>query len=248
MERDLDFKKISDEWLIHSFPKKYQSRFSWLGFPILQFPADILAVQEVIWAVQPKIIIETGVFKGGSVMFSASLLKLMGGERKVIGIDISFSPGLKESLQNNPLSDMIMLIEGSSTDEKVKTKVTEILNNKLKTRSNSESSRQETVSPNVDSDAVMVLLDASHTHDHVLQELNFYSNFVTKGSYLIVFDTILEDFPKAFLKERPWGKGNSPRTALQEFLKHNDRFEIDETLGEKLQITANPDGYLKCVK
>jgi cephalosporin hydroxylase len=95
---------------------------------------------------------------------------------------------------------------------------------------------------------VLVVLDSNHTHAHVLDELKSYGPMVTRGSYLVVFDTIIEEMPPEFSKDRPWGKGNNARTAVQEYLKTTDRFLVDREIDSKLQITAAPGGYLACVK
>jgi cephalosporin hydroxylase len=206
---------------------KYPYNFTWLGRPIIQFPQDIIAMQEIIWQVKPDLIIETGIAHGGSLILSASLLEFIGEEGRVLGIDIDIRRHNRVEIEKHPMYRRIDMIEGSSIDEKIAEQVYEIAKGKKR---------------------VMVFLDSMHTHDHVLREIELYSPLVTKGSYLVVFDTIIEDMPDDFFPDRPWGKGNNPKTAVWEFLKKNDRFEIDKNMEYKLLITVAPDGFLKCVK
>jgi cephalosporin hydroxylase len=184
-----------------------------------------MALQEIVTSTRPEVIVETGVAHGGSLVFSASLLALLGGEGRVVGVDIDIRPNNRERLETHPLSKYITLIEGSSIDESVLSQVREI----------------------VDERRVLVVLDSNHTHAHVLRELELYSPMVREGGYVVVFDTALEDAPKEMADDRPWGPGNSPRTAIAEFLEDNSRFQIDRALGGKLHITVSPDGYLKCI-
>lgn len=209
------------------FDHQYTYNFDWMGVPIIQTPQDMVAIQEIIWATKPDLIIEMGVARGGSLIFHASMSKLMSNNARVVGVDIDIRPHNRQVIEEHPLGDMITLIQGSSIDistfEQVKKHV-----------------RQ--------TDKVMVLLDSNHTHEHVLKELELYSPLVSKGCYLVVLDTIVEDIPDAISKDRPWGKGNNPKTAVHQFLKSSDRFEIDDMIHKKLVITCAPDGYLKCVK
>lgn len=206
------------------YKHNYTYNFDWLGLPIIQTPQDIVAIQEIIWQNKPDIIIETGVARGGSVIFHASILQLLGNDGKVIGIDIDIRPHNRQAIENHPLSQNVILIEGSSVAEET------IIQIKSHLKSNAK---------------VMAILDSNHTHDHVLEELNLYSDFVSIGQYLVVLDTIVEDLPDEFHDNRPWGKGNNPKTAVHEFMKKSDGFEIDYHIQNKLLITAAPDGYLK---
>jgi len=205
---------------------KYSYNFDWLGLPILQFPQDILAIQEIIWKTKPDIIIETGIARGGSLIFMASILHLLNRNGKVIGIDVDIRPHNRKLIESHPLSSRIKMIEGSSIEYSVIKQLKTIITT---------------------SDKVMVILDSNHTHDHVLEELHLYAPFVTKNCYLIVMDTVIEDMPVTFFPDRPWGKGNNPKTAVHTFLKENTRFEIDHMIENKLLITSAPDGYLKCL-
>ncbi|MBP1157793.1 MULTISPECIES: cephalosporin hydroxylase family protein [unclassified Paenibacillus] len=225
--KDAQAKDLSLQWLNYTAKYKYSYNFSWLGRPIIQYPQDMMAMQEIIWRVKPDLIIETGVAHGGSLIYYASLLELMGGDGRVVGIDIDIREHNRIEIEKHPMYKRIDLIEGSSTDESIIQQVKEICKNKQR---------------------VLISLDSNHTHEHVLAEMQLYSPFVTKGSYLVVFDTVVEDMPEDFFPDRPWGKGNNPKTAVWEFLKTNKRFIIDEEMENKLLITVAPDGYLKCVE
>ncbi|MBU3949768.1 MAG: cephalosporin hydroxylase family protein [Proteobacteria bacterium] len=211
---------------------KYAYNFYWLGVPIIQEPQDLQALQEIIWEVKPELIIETGIAWGGSLIFSASMLAILevcgaieNGE--VIGIDIDIRSHNKEAILAHPLSKKITLFEGSSIDEKIIAKVKERAKNKK---------------------GVLVCLDSNHTHAHVLAELKAYAHLVNIGSYCMVGDTGIEDLPEGTTNDRPWEKGNNPKTAVWEFLKENNDFLIDRTIDSKLIMTGSPDGYLKRVK
>ncbi|MCL0062410.1 cephalosporin hydroxylase family protein [Thermodesulfovibrionales bacterium] len=227
MTNDRNLWSLTNHWFIESCRHKYSYNFTWLGRPIIQFPQDIIAMQEIIWQVKPNLIIETGIAHGGSLIFYASMLELLGGNGVVVGIDIDIRQHNRVEIEKHPMFKRITMIQGSSIDEEVVKQVYELAKGKKQ---------------------ILVTLDSNHTHSHVLRELQLYSPLVTKDSYLVVFDTIIEDMPEDFFPDRPWGKGNNPRTAVWEFLKTNDRFEIDKEIDNKLLITVAPDGYLKCVK
>ena len=218
---------VARTFMRESTMPKYSYNFSWLGRPIIQYPQDMIAMQEIIWQVKPDLIIETGIAHGGSLIFYASMLELLGGAGQVLGIDIDIREHNRVEIEKHPMYKRITMIEGSSIDEKIALQVYDFARDKKQ---------------------ILVVLDSMHTHDHVLKELELYSPLVTKGSYLVVFDTIIEDMPEDFFPDRPWGKGNNPKTAVQEFLKTNDRFVVDKEIENKLLITVAPDGYLKCVR
>ena len=224
---DLKLQQSSKTFMENTIRVKYSYNFSWMGRPIIQYPQDIIAMQEIIWNVKPDLIIETGIAHGGSLIFYASMLELLGGEGTVLGIDIDIREHNRQEIEKHPMFKRITMIEGSSIDKSVIEKVRKCAQGKKR---------------------VLVCLDSLHTHDHVLQELEAYTPFVTRGSYCVVFDTIVEDLPDEYSVERPWGKGNNPKTAVWEFLKNNDRFVIDKKIENKLLITVAPDGILKCVK
>lgn len=227
MADDPEMREVSRQWFEKSAQHRYSYNATWLGRPVIQYPQDILALQEVIWNAKPDLIIETGIAHGGSLIFSASMLELLGGDGEVLGIDIDIREHNRVEIEKHPMFRRISMIEGSSIDESVMEQVREKARGK---------------------DRVLVILDSMHTHDHVLRELELYSPLVTKGSYLIVFDTVVEDMDEGHFPDRPWGKGNNPKTAVWEFLKTNDRFEIDKEIEDKLLVTVAPDGYLKCIK
>jgi len=223
-----EVKQLSLDFLIKTAPHKYSYNFSWLGRPIIQFPQDMLALQEIIWQVKPDLIIETGIAHGGSLIFSASMLELIGEGGQVLGIDIDIREHNKIEIEKHPMFKQIIMIEGSSIDNNIIHKVYDFVKNKKK---------------------VLVLLDSNHTHEHVLAELNAYAKLVSIGSYCIVYDTVIEDMPKDYdWKNRTWGKGNNPKTAVWKYLEENDNFEIDKSIQDKLLITVAPDGYLKRIK
>ncbi len=227
MAHDQDIKRLAHELFLKSTQYNYSYNFTWLGRPIIQYPQDMIAVQEIIWQVQPNLIVETGIAHGGSLIFSASLLELLGGDGRVVGIDIDIRQHNRIAIEQHPLYKRITMIQGSSVDEDIVEKVRRLAQGKQR---------------------VLVILDSNHTHDHVLQELMLYSPLVTAGSYLIVFDTVVDDMPEGSFPDRPWGTDNNPKTAVREFLRQNDRFEVDESIDAKLLITVAPGGYLRCVK
>jgi cephalosporin hydroxylase len=206
---------------------RYSYNFTWLGRPIIQLPQDILALQEIVWEVRPDVIIETGIAHGGSLILYASLLELLGGDGKVLGIDIDIRDHNRKAIETHPLFKRITLVEGSSIGRDVVEKARSMIQPK---------------------DCVLVVLDSNHTHEHVFEELQCYEPMVTKGSYLVVLDTNIEDMPENSFSDRPWDKGNNPRTAVWDFLKINDRFVVDKEFEKKLLITSASDGFLKCVK
>ncbi|MDR3000511.1 MAG: cephalosporin hydroxylase family protein [Fibromonadaceae bacterium] len=224
--KDAQLQATSIDWLETSGKYKYSYNFQWMGRPIIQLPQDILMMQELIWEIKPDLIIETGVARGGSLVFYASMLELIGERGCVIGIDIDIREHNRREIEKHPMFKNIHLIEGSSISNEVLSQVNDYikLNNCKK---------------------ILVALDSNHTHSHVLEELRFYSPFVKKDSYIVVFDTVIEDVQLDF-PDRPWGKGNNPKTAVWEFLKENDRFEIDERIDAKLLISVAPSGYLRC--
>jgi len=220
---DDGIKKSSSKLMLDSINTGYSYNFSWMGRPVIQYPQDIVAMQEIIWDVKPDLIIETGIAHGGSLIMYASFLELIG-HGEVLGIDIDIREHNKKEIEKHPMSKRITMIQGSSIDRDIVSRVKEFAQGKSK---------------------VMVVLDSNHTHDHVKQELDLYFDFVTKDSYLVVFDTVVEDLPNDVYVDRPWGKGDNPKTAVWEFLKENNDFEIDKSIDNKLLISVAPEGYLK---
>ena len=219
-------KEAAHAFNVESNKAKYSYNFSWMGRPIIQYPQDMIAMQELIWEIKPDLIIETGIAHGGSLIYYASLLELIG-KGEVLGIDIDIRKHNREKIEEHPMFRRIHMLEGSSVTQEMMEKVKPFTKDK---------------------NTILVCLDSNHTHEHVLAELNFYAPFVTVGSYIVVFDTIVEDLPERYLPNRFWGIGNNPKTAVHEFLKHNNDFEIDKSIDNKLLISVNPDGYLKRIK
>lgn len=209
----------------------YSYNFSWLGRPIIQYPQDMVALQEIIWRVQPDLIVETGIAHGGSLIFSASMLELnaaCGGSKDalVLGIDIDIRAHNRAAIDAHPLRRRIEMMEGSSIDGSVISAVAQLARGKR---------------------SVLVCLDSNHTHEHVLAELHAYGQLVTQGSYCVVFDTIIEDMPVELSGDRPWAPGNNPKSAVHEFLKTHPEFVVDSRIDKKLLISVAPGGYLQRV-
>ena len=206
---------------------QYSYNFYWMGRPIIQYPQDMIAMQEIIWEIKPDLIIETGIAHGGSLIYYASLLELIG-NGEVLGIDIDIRAHNKAEIEKHPMYKRIKMIEGSAISEETLSQVKLAAEGKQK---------------------ILVCLDSNHTHEHVLRELEMYAPFVSVGSYIVVFDTIVEDLPENYFNQkRPWGIGNNPKTAVYDFLKTNSDFIIDESIDNKLLISVAPEGYLKRIK
>lgn len=223
--------KKTNDWMIHANRQRYSYHFEWLGRPIIQYPQDMVAMQELIWRIQPTLIIETGIAHGGSLVFSAAMLELnaaCGGpaDAKVFGIDIDIRPHNRQAIEAHPLARRIEMMEGSS--------IAPEMIEKVHRRAQGE-------------ERVLVCLDSNHTHDHVLAELEAYAPLTTVDSYCVVFDTIVEDLPAEMFPDRPWGPGNNPKTAVWEYLKSHPEFVIDRAMDHKLLISVAPDGFLRKV-
>ena len=230
---------VTQDWVNRANAQKYSYHFEWLGRPIIQYPQDIVAMQELIWSIKPDLIIETGIAHGGSLIFSASMLAHLDmcdaiqagayinpkvSNRKVLAIDIDIRAHNRELIENHPFASRIQMIERSSIDIKIIEQVKAIAS--LYKR-------------------ILVCLDSNHTHHHVLAELEAYAPLTTVGSYCVVFDTIIEDLPEGMFPDRPWGAGDNPKTAVHEYLKTHQEFSIDKSIDHKLLISVAPDGYLK---
>lgn len=239
MGHDKRLNEISLSWVTQANSRKYSYHFEWQGRPIIQYPQDMMAMQELIWSIKPDLIIETGIAHGGSLIFSASLLALLdlndaieAGEkldpkisrRKVLGIDIDIRAHNRAAIEAHPMASRIQMIQGSSIAPEIIQQVHAVAANYSR---------------------VLVCLDSNHTHAHVLGELQAYAPLASKGSYCVVFDTVIEDMPKEMFPDRPWGPGNNPKTAVWEYLKTHPEFEIDKSIQHKLLVTVAPDGYLK---
>ena len=239
MGDDAELRRSARGWMDRANAAKYSYHFEWLGRPIIQYPQDVVAFQELVWAIRPDVIVETGIAHGGSLILSASLLAMLDladaeaegtavdprqPKRRVVGVDIDIRPHNCAAIEAHPLRHYIRTIEGSAVDDAVADKV----------RGHAEGAAR-----------VLVALDSNHTHDHVLRELELYAPLVTPGSYCIVYDTVIEDLPADSFPDRPWGRGDNPKTAVWEYLKSHPEFEIDRAIADKLQITVAPDGFLR---
>ena len=226
------------EWMAATQPHQYSYHFNWLGLPIIQYPPDIVAVQELIWELKPDLVIETGIARGGSLLLSASILALLEladareagtvvnpavPRRRVLGIDIDIRAHNRQAIEQHPLADRITMLQGSSVDPAIVEQVRAIA---------------------ADRERVLVMLDSNHTHEHVLAELEAYAPLVSPGSYCIVFDTIIEDLPADTFPDRPWGPGDNPKTAVRQYLNEHREFVIDLQMDGKLLISVAPEGYL----
>ena len=225
MGQDQELRRKSIDWMIHADKYKYTYNFSWMGRPIIKFPNDIVILQEIIWNLKPDYIVETGIAHGGSIIFSASMLELIG-HGEVIAVDIDIREHNRAEIEKHPMFKRISMIEGSSVDPAIVDSIKEKVKGKK----------------------VLVCLDSLHTHDHVLKELQMYASMVSVGSYMVCPDTFIEKFPAGYYDNRPWDVGNNPMTALIEFLKQDDSFVIDRDIDNKLMITEGFDGYLKRIK
>lgn len=239
MGQDECLEKATRTWFLQANTFKYSYHFEWLGRPIIQYPQDMVAMQELIWQVRPDLIIETGIAHGGSLILSASILAMLdmcdaieGGhqidprqsKRKVLGIDIDIRPHNRAAIEAHPMSSRIQMIQGSSIAAEVIEQVRQVASGY---------------------ERIMVCLDSNHTHEHVLAELEAYAPLTSVNSYCVVFDTIIEDMPKAMFPDRPWGPGDNPKTAVTTFVSKNKAFRIDRAIDAKLLISVAPDGYLQ---
>jgi len=237
--------KLADaahQFTVASTLPKYSYNYSALGRPIIQYPQDMVAMQELIWEIKPDLIIETGIAHGGSLIMNASMFALLDmsdnivknktfnprkSKRKVLGIDIDIRKHNRDAIEAHPMASRIQMIQGSSIAPEIVEQVHDVAK---------------------DYKRILVCLDSNHTHDHVLAELEAYAPLTSVGSYCVVFDTIVEDMPKEMFPDRPWGPGNNPKTAVWEYIKTHPEFEIDKSIQHKLLITVAPDGFLKRVK
>ena len=241
-KNDAILNKGATAFLLPSIAKKYSYNFTWLGRPIIQYPQDMVMMQELIWKVQPDLIIETGIAHGGSLIMSASMLALLDlceaidkgsivnpreSHRLVLGVDIDIRPHNRAAIESHPLASRIKMIQGSSIAPEVIGQVHTIARGYKR---------------------VLVCLDSNHTHAHVLQELEAYAPLTSVGSYCVVFDTIIEDMPDDMFPDRPWGRGDNPKTAVRQYVSANGNFEVDRSIDSKLMISVAPEGFLKRVR
>ena len=236
-----EIQRAADEFMHASTQPKYSYNFTWMGRPIIQYPQDMVAMQELIWSIKPDLIIETGIAHGGSLIFSASMLAQLDmcdaieagvsfnpkeSRRKILGIDIDIRSHNREAIEAHPMSSRIQMIQGSSIAPEIIEQVKQVA---------------------AGYKHIIVCLDSNHTHEHVLAELEAYAPLTSVGSYCVVFDTIIENLPADMFPDRLWGPGDNPKTAVWEYLKGHREFEIDKSIDHKLLISVAPDGYLKRV-
>ena len=229
---DEDFEAVTREWFDRSIHSRYSYHFEWLGRPVIQYPQDVVAMQEILFEVKPDLVIETGIAHGGSLVLSSSRLELNalhGGpvDARVLGIDIDIRSHNRAAIEAHPMAARIDMIEGSSTAPETIAQVQAIAEGR---------------------ERVLVFLDSDHTHGHVLAELRAYAPLVRCGSYCVVFDTLIDELPDELFPDRRWGQGNNPRMAVQAYLEETDRFVVEPEWDAKLQVTVAPGGFLKCVK
>ncbi len=227
--RDGTLQELSKAWFDRSHAMSYSYHFEWMGRPIIQYPQDIVAMQELLWNIKPDLVVETGIAHGGSLVFSASMLELnalCGGpsDALVLGIDIDIREHNRAAIEAHPMARRISMIQGSSVAPEVVAQVVSAAAGKSK---------------------VLVCLDSNHTYDHVLAELRAYAPLVSVGSYCVVFDTVVEDMPAEMFPDRPWRPGNSPKTAVMEYLQAHPEFSIDHGIDNKLLLSVAPSGYLR---
>lgn len=237
-----ELKDAAHAFMRASLAAKYSYNYYWMGRPIIQYPQDMVAMQELVWQVRPDLIIETGIAHGGSLIMNASLLAMLdycdaieSGEkldpavptRRVLGVDIDIRAHNREAIKAHPMSNRIDLIQGSSVAPEIIQQVKDFAKNYKR---------------------ILVSLDSNHTHEHVLAELEAYAPLTTVSSYCVVFDGVVEDMPKELAEDRPWGPGDNPKTAVWEYLKAHPEFEVDKGIEQKLLITVAPDGYLRRVR
>lgn len=229
---DSSLNALTGQWLGRAQELGYSYNFDWMGLPIIQYPQDIVAMQELVWSIKPDLIIETGIARGGSAVFYASLLELnalCGGpqDARLVAVDIDIRAHNRTAIEAHPMAKRISMIQGSSIDEAIVEQVRRAADGRAR---------------------VLVCLDSNHTHEHVLAELRAYAPLVTPGSYCVVFDTLVEDLPEAAIGDRPWGKGDNPMTAVRTYLAETSDFEVDRARHGKLQVTVAPEGYLRRVR
>jgi cephalosporin hydroxylase len=228
MAADPEIRRLGRSLFDKASEYRYSYNFTWLGRPVIQWPQDLIALQEVIWRVRPDVIVETGIAHGGSLIFTSSMLELLGGNGRVIGVDIDIREHNRVAIEAHPMFKRITMIEGSSIDQGIVGRVREEVG---------------------ETGSVLLILDSNHTHDHVLAELELYSPMVTKGSYIAVMDTVVQDMPSDAFPDRPWDRGDNPATAVKAFLAGDGgaRFEVDQEISDRLILSVAPGGFLRCL-
>jgi cephalosporin hydroxylase len=225
------FELISHQWLKVGWNEKHIYTFTWLGRPIIQLPEDMIRIQEVIYRIKPDLIIETGVAHGGSLIYYASICNAIG-KGQIIGVDIEIRPHNRTAIESHELYSYITLIEGNSTDDKIVNQVKAL------------------IKPD---EIVLVILDSNHTKQHVLDELEAYSPFVTKDSYIVATDGSMKYLYDAPRGKREWSWDN-PTDAALEFVAKNPEFVVEQpewmfNESELTEVITHwPCAYLKRVE
>lgn len=211
------FRWISQFWIRVGWHQKYTYSFSWLGRPIIQLPEDLMRIQEVIYRVEPDVIIETGVAHGGSLVYYASLCKAMGRGR-VIGVDIDIRLKNRLAIAGHELAHLISLVEGNSVAPKTVAEVESLITT---------------------GERGLVILDSLHTREHVTRELEAYAKFVAPGSYIVVQDGLIQ-----YLTDVPRGKAkwswDNPGMAAKEFALAHPEFALERPLWTFNESRLNP--------
>lgn len=225
IREDRELQALTTQWVLKTLPHRYSYNFSWMGRPIIQYPQDMVAMQEILWRVQPDLIIETGIAHGGSLVFYASICELIG-RGEVLGIDIDIREHNRTAIEAHPMAHRISMLQGSSTDPGIVAQAAARAAGKR----------------------TLVVLDSNHTHAHVLAELQAYAPLVSVDSYCVVFDTVIEDLPPGLYPDRPWDVGDNPKTAVRAYLADNADFTVDGDVESKTLITVAPGGYLRRIR
>jgi cephalosporin hydroxylase len=228
MGADEELRQKSIDWMKHADRYKYTYNYTWMGRPIIKFPNDMAIQQELMWELKPDLVIETGIAHGGSIIFTASMMEMMGIDGEVVGVDVDIRKHNRDAIEAHPMMKRITMYEGDSVAPDMVERVTQHAKGKK---------------------CVMVILDSLHSHAHVYKELQAYADMVTVGSYCVLPDTVIEFFPKGYYSDtRPWDVGDNPYTAMKQFISEVDHFEVDKSLTNKAMITETIDGYLKRVR
>jgi cephalosporin hydroxylase len=217
-EREL----LARQWTKAMWNAELWKQVRWLGVPVLQWPTDLILMQELVAELRPAVIVETGLYLGGTAIYYASLLHLLGIEGRVISIDIQVHPQARSAIAGSRFGDRIRLIEGDSKSDAVHTQLQQLLAGESN---------------------VLVCLDSDHSHAHTLGELRAFSRYIPVGGYLVLFDTICEELAGAPQGDPAWER-DSPMAALRQFLAENPAFSSDPRWG-KFLVSFAPGGFLR---
>lgn len=208
---------------------RYTYQQKWCGVPVIRLPDDIVAFQELVNLVRPAFIAETGVARGGSLVMSASFMEMAGTEAWVLGIDIQIFDHAREAVSNCRWADVISLVECDSTS------------------ATSIEALQRFIDDAPGTGPGVLVLDSNHTHAHVLAELRALAPQLPLGSFILVADTLIEERGVNAFANRPWGPGNSPLSAVNQFLAEDRRFVRSHQWSRRGLLTEFRDGILERV-